>query len=149
MPRKRNGSPTLKERLFVRKAIETKSLKKAAQAVYGNKVHGKESGAAAMVHAERTAKRPIVQALFDKYIDDEKVMMTLRDQLEAKEYNSNLEDWVPDNSSRLKAVDLSLKVRGAYPSDQKYTIGNQQVNFIITKSEASMPGEEVEVDAKE
>jgi hypothetical protein len=120
----------------VKRAVELKNLTKAVKEVYDTK-HPNQL-------VKEIMKRPHIQIMFDRLIDDTKVVGVLRDQLEATAYNHDLKDFVPDNSSRLKAVDLSLKVKGAYPQDQKFNIGGQSINFIITKSDAPAQTEVIE-----
>lgn len=120
----------------MKRAVELKNLNAAAREVYSPKDPG---------HLVRQVmKRPHIQIMFDRLIDDGKVLGVLRDQLEATSWNADKGEFVPDNSNRLKAVDLSLKVKGAYPQDAKFNIGGQSINFIITKSDQPSQGEVLE-----
>ncbi len=127
------------QRKFVKRVIETGNPTQAATEVYATH---KRVNAAAI--ASKTMKNPGVQILLKKYISDEEVLQTLKDQLGATTIKGKDDIEVPDNMARLKAVDITMKLKGAYPTDaiKLQLSGTNQINFIVSRMD---PSEEVNV----
>jgi hypothetical protein len=131
--------PTIKQKKFVKRVIETGNPTQAAMEVYATK---KRVNARAIAHA--TMQNPGVQILLKKYITDEEALQTLKEQLTATTIKGKDDIEVSDNMARLKAVDITMKLKGAYPTDavKLQLSGNNQINFIVSRMD---PSEEVNV----
>jgi hypothetical protein len=140
-------TPTMKQRMFVKRAVELLDPTKAAQEVFAT-----TDPANARAIASTTMKRKGVQLLLKKFIPDEMVLQTVKDQLFAETPKGKDENLYPDNMARLKAADIALKLKGAYPTDavKLNVAGGSQINFIVTKmapEEEVIIGEEVVDDS--
>lgn len=134
---------TLKQLAFARKVAQTLSPTQAAMDVYKSSTRD-----IARKTAKRNMDNPRILSILGNYVTDEDIAKTLKEQLEAKKVSytpdGRMED--PDNMARLKAVDIALKVKGAYPQDALKLGGGQgnTFNFIISKAEKRiLPEEEV------
>lgn len=131
--------PSLKMKKFVRRAVETCSPIQAVKEVYGPKKY-----AVMKNHATQLMNNPGIKILMEKMIPDSLVLDTVKAQLNAETIKGKDDMWVPDNMARLKAADISLKLKGAYPTDAlKLNVGGgSQINFIVSKMD---PSDEVDV----
>lgn len=125
-----------RERTFVKEYLRTGSSRKAGMIAYG----GTMKPQSASTYGTQVLTRPKIQEVIDMYIKDEQVAVVLKEQLGATKMEKNFETGdtmeVPDNSARLKAVDISLKVKGAYPTGNTFS-ADKQINFIVTKMESN------------
>ncbi len=131
--------PTVKQKKFVKRFAETGNATQAVMEVYNpnKRVNAK-------IIANRIMKNPGIQILLGRLISDEEALKTLKEQLGATTIKGKDDIEVPDNMARLKAVDITMKLKGAYPTDAiKLQIsGQNQINFIVSKMD---PSEEVNV----
>ena len=130
-------TPTMKQRAFVKRAVELLDPTKAAKEIYAT-----TDPANARAIASNVMKKKGVQLLLKKFIPDELVLQTVKDQLFAETPKGKDENLYPDNMARLKAADMALKLKGAYPTDAvKLNVGGgSQINFIVSRMD---PKEEV------
>jgi hypothetical protein len=147
IPPKNASHPlTLKQIAFARKVARTLKPTESAMAVYKSSTRD-----AARKTAKRNMKNPKILEILGNYVTDEDISRTLKDQLAALKVSytpeGRMED--PDNMARLKAVDIALKVKGAYPQDALKLGGGQgnTFNFIISKAEKRLIPEEDIVEA--
>ena len=133
-------TPTLKMKRFVKRAIETLNPTQAEREVYLSKTNKYAKN-----HASRLMKNPGIKILMEKMIPDSLVLDTVKAQLNAETIKGKNDEWVPDNMARLKAADISLKLKGAYPTDaiKLNVAGGSQINFIVSRMD---PLEEVDVE---
>jgi len=126
--------PSMKMRKFVRRVIETNNPTQAAMEVYNT-----TDRANARAYASKVMGKKSIQILLNKYISDAEVLQTVKDQLKATTFKGKEADVeMADNMARLKAADIALKLKGAYPTDaMKLNVGGgNQINFIVTKMES-------------
>jgi hypothetical protein len=130
---------TMKQRKFVKRTIETLNPTQAAMEVYNVK-----DRTVARTMATQNLNKKSIQILLDKYIPDTMVLETVKEQLFANTIKGKDDTEVPDNMARLKAADIALKLKGAYPTDavKLQLSGQNQINFIVSKMD---PSEEVKV----
>ena len=122
--------PTFKQRIFAKEVAKSHNPVKAAQIAYPEATHG-----SATTLAHRNMHNPKVLDLINKYVPDEKIGEVLRKQMDAKKMTKFGEE--DDNMAQLKATDMVLKVKGAYPMDAvKLNTGSgTTVNFVIERGE--------------
>lgn len=132
--------PTLKMKKFLRRAVEISNPTQAVKDVYGTTENKK-----AKSHAHKLMINPGIRILMEKMIPDSLVLDTVKEQLNAETIKGSRDMLVPDNMARLKAADISLKLKGAYPTDaiKLNVAGGSQINFIVSKMD---PLEEVNVE---
>ncbi len=122
----RKKDPTFKQRIFAKEVAKHHNPVKAAKTAYPEATAG-----SATTLAHRNMHNPKILDLINKYVPDEKIGEVLKRQMDAKKQTKfGLED---DNMAQLKATDMVLKVKGAYPIDAvKLNTGSgTTVNFII------------------
>ena len=131
--------PTFKQRKFLKRYVETGNITQATMESFATT----DRKNAVSLGREVLAKKG-VQKLLQKYISDDEVLQTVKDQLTAETPKGRSETMVPDNMARLKAADIALKLKGAYPTDAiKLNVGGgSQINFIVSRME---PKDEVDV----
>lgn len=132
--------PSLRMKKFVRRALETCSPIQAVKEVYGPK-----KNTVMRNHANQLMRNPGIKILMEKMIPDSLVLDTVKAQLSAETIKGKDDEWVPDNMARLKAADITLKLKGAYPTDaiKLNVAGGSQINFIVSKMD---PLDEVNVE---
>lgn len=145
----RKKDPTFRQRMFAKEVAKHHNPVKAAKIAYPGITHS-----SANTTAYRNMHNPKILNLINKYVPDEKIGEVLKRQMDAKKQTKfGLED---DNMAQLKATDMVLKVKGAYPSDaMKLGVGSgSTINFIIEQGKGrdispiteAIDGEEVKED---
>ena len=123
---KTKHAPTFRQRMFAKEVAKSHNPNKAARIAYPDAQVN-----SARTIAQRNMHNPKILDLINKYVPDEKIGEVLRKQMDAKKLTKFGEE--DDNMAQLKATDMVLKVKGAYPIDAvKLNTGSgTTVNFII------------------
>jgi len=115
----------------VNKTLATLNPTEAARVAYPNSKNPDMMAVANM-------RKPKILALIEKHVLDVDVAVVLKEQLHAKKkiYDPSIKSLIdePDNAARLKAVDIALKVKDAYPGGSGAGVGNS-FTFIVQKGE--------------